>query len=504
MENYRSSVNPRLVEIVNSPASTQEARQRASLALLGTDPGQAKYLCKSFLDALPPDGRVILDILGAQPNARGVAVATSEGELERKPAGDDKAAKRQANAAAALVRLNHAAQVWPLLRQARDPTARSFLIERLAPMGVEPGVLLQGLDEQSDAAVQAALVLALGEYPENQALRSAALPRIEKLLEADDPGLHGAAQWLLRKWNQEEPLAQAARKGIRDREQRLREITRQWAQHKDQARPRWYVNSQGQTMVVIPGTQPFRMGSPPGEEGHSDFESQHTVRISRAFAIAAGPVTNEQFRHFDPDFKLSHPRLSPGPTCPVIDVNWVQAATYCNRLSEKEKIPREQWCYETDADGRVVSVRPNCLSLNGYRLPTEAEWEYTCRAGTVTCRSCGQWPELLDQYGWYLPNADGHTWPVGMKKPNGLGLFEMHGNVWNWCQNDFAGYPKDEPGIVYEDNPVFKTGRPPRMLRGGAYLKAARDVRCADRSFQGSYEVLPHVGFRPARTLKIE
>ena len=143
---------------------------------------------------------------------------------------------------------------------------------------------------------------------------------------------------------------------------------------------RWFVNGQGQTMVVIPGPVAFVMGSsdnlkqnqPPG----SDFQALplHTKRISRTFAIAASPISQAALLHF----KQKKIAQDNNPHVPAI-VSWFDAAAYCNWLSAQEGIPPSQWCYETDAKGEVIKIKENYLSLTGYRLPTEAEMEYVTR-----------------------------------------------------------------------------------------------------------------------------
>src|SRR5262249_22722195 len=130
------------------------------------------------------------------------------------------------------------------------------------------------------------------------------------------------------------------------------------------------------------------------------------------------------------------------------------------------------------------------------------EWEYACRAGAVTSRSYGETVALLGKYGWYVENSKERTWPVGSKKPNDLGLFDMHGNVFTWCQESYKQYPAPKDDGAFEDKEDFLSIElsKNRMLRGGSFFDPASNVRCALR-----YSSVPSlrnngVGFRPART----
>jgi formylglycine-generating enzyme required for sulfatase activity len=159
-----------------------------------------------------------------------------------------------------------------------------------------------------------------------------------------------------------------------------------------------------------------------------------------------------------------------------------------------------------------MKAKDNYLKLSGYRLPTEAEWEYACRAGTMTSRYYGLSETLLARYAWYRANSQNRTWPVGSLKPNDFGLFDMHGNAWEWCDNQYLHYPKAGDAI-FEDlgstEPVLDTKD--RVLRGGAFLNRPVIVRSAYRAnTPPAYRLifLPahrdfYTGFRPARTLPL-
>jgi formylglycine-generating enzyme required for sulfatase activity len=305
-------------------------------------------------------------------------------------------------------------------------------------------------------------------------------------------------------------------------------------------------------MVVIPGPVEFRMGSPPTEAGRRSDELQHKRRIGRTFAVSAKPVTVKDFQRFlrgNPKLKAwflaggqAAPLMkaySPEANGPIKTVNWYLAAAYCNWLSEQEGIRPEQWCYETNEKERanedmsvymttllqhhplaaaaglgfflagrfegVTRLRANYLSLTGYRLPTEAEWEYACRAGAETSRYYGEAEEpLLPRYGWYLKNSGDRAWPVAGKKPNDLGLFDMYGNVWCWCQDGYKSYPGPKGGGAIEDKEDYLIilSSTSRVLRGGSFLSHAVYVRSARRFRDVPTGRGDNVGFRPARTFR--
>jgi serine/threonine protein kinase/formylglycine-generating enzyme required for sulfatase activity len=423
----------------------------------------------------------------------------------------ERLAGRQANAAVALLRLGRPEAVWPLLKHDPDPRRRSYLIHRLGPMGVPLGTVLGRLEEEPDVTARSALVLGLGEFEEHAwpaGERKAVTDRLRRLYRTDDdPGLHGAAEWLLRQDKQDGWLRQVDQELAKDEAQRARRlagIRRELA--KGAARPRWYVNGQGQTLVVLPRAGEFLMGSPAGEAEREADEQRHLVRLGRAFAIAAKPVTVEQFLRFRPGHPFDK-KSAPTGDCPVNATTWYDAAEYCNWLSEQEGLPREEWCYLTNKDGKYAAgmkLAPNYLSRTGYRLPSEAEWEYACRAGAVTGRYYGESEALLEKYAWYMKNSGRRTRPVGSRMPNDWGLFDMHGNVWTWCQERYKLYAAPPGGRAVEDvedgPDVLDTEL--RVVRGGAFPEAPAEVRAARRITASPTRSNNYVGIRPVRTFR--
>jgi formylglycine-generating enzyme required for sulfatase activity len=447
----------------------------------------------------------------------GLASLLREVEKHLPPdAGEDakeKLAKRQANAGVALLKMDRSEKVWPLLKHNPDPRVRSYLIHRLGPMGADPKTVVNRLEEEPDVTIRRALVLSLGEFGEKEFPTGERAMVLEKLREVyrhdPDPGLRGAAEWLLRRWKQDRWLKQREEEWAEDnkgKERRLERIRQELAREKGAAKPHWYVSGQGQTMVILPGPAEFWMGSPSTEANRQPQEHLHLRRIGRTFAIAAKPVTVEQFLRFREDHSYVPP-LAPTIDCPVHWTMWYGAAEYCNWLSEREGIGKDQWCYEPNTQGQYsqgMKLKPHYLSLSGYRLPTAAEMEYACRAGALTSRYFGESEELLGKYGWYVGNSGGRSWPVGSLKPNDFGLFDMHGNLWCWCQERQKFHAQDQGGgPVDDDEDVLEvTDEEARLTRGGSCTNPAGLVRSASRLWVVPPTRGTYVGFRPARTFR--
>lgn len=374
-------------------------------------------------------------------------------------------AKQKANIAAALVVLGRADHVWPLLAPTADRTLRSYLIERLGSSGIRASVLKQRLDVEKNISTRRSLILAMGGLEPNQ------LPGLEQELflvyEKDpDAGLRAAAGWALRQWR---------------RAVQLRKIDQQLATGNIAAGNDWYVDKEGQTFVIL------RMPDvllEPAKTAVAGTKSEHR------FALAATEVTVEQFRKFKPVHKFDE-SVAPMPDCPVNSITWHDAAGYCNYLSKRAGLDPKEWCYE-QKDGQFAFF-PDYLKRTGYRLPTEAEWEFACRAGSRSLWCFGEADEeLAGRYVRWLGNsrADGiqRSWAVGSLKPNDWGLFDMHGNVSEWCQES-ASPEQELAGDVF------------CRVRGGDYsssdlTEGHKQHFSIPRKVSRNY-----IGFRPARTL---
>jgi serine/threonine protein kinase/formylglycine-generating enzyme required for sulfatase activity len=421
-------------------------------------------------------------------------------------ASKDRLGKRRASAAVALLNLNVPELVWPLLKHSPDPSDRSQLVHRFGPYGADVDTLVRRLGEDQDVSVQRALLLSLGDF-DDQALppdrRSAIVKTLEEKYVSKDPGLRGAAEWLLRRWGLNDVMARLDGDLIRSkiaRDKRVVDVENLLKDPRSSPEPAWYVNGQGQTMIVIPGPVKFTMGSPITEANRQWTEIPHTVKIDRSFAISAKPVTMAEFRKFRGSFRRPQ---AMSPDCPAVGVSWFQAALYCNWLSKEEGIDKSQWCYEPVA-GRKVEIKPNATKLTGYRLPTEAEMEFAIRAAAATSRYFGESEELLDHYAWSSRNSSGRPWPVGLKMPNDLGLFDSLGNCWSWCHDayrDYRGFGKS--GVDSEQGGAVKDDER-RLMRGGSYDDQASYLRSAYRNTGNPGFEFSTYGFRVARTIVVE
>jgi formylglycine-generating enzyme required for sulfatase activity len=237
-----------------------------------------------------------------------------------------------------------------------------------------------------------------------------------------------------------------------------------------------------------------------GEFWMDDGAERHRQRIGRSFAVASKEVTVEQLLRFRKDHQFVK-NCAPKADCPVNGVTWYDAAAYCNWLSEREGIPKWQWCYVGQYPGAMSMVH-DYLRRTGYRLPTEAEWEFACRAGSETTYSFGDAADLLAKYAWFNENSPRQTQSVGMLRPNEYGLFDMHGNACEWTQSAYRPVGKTEGEIIRDDEDynTDTNGIKLRLLRGGSFGLDAVRVRSAYRIGYEAIDRRNDVGFRPART----
>jgi formylglycine-generating enzyme required for sulfatase activity len=237
-------------------------------------------------------------------------------------------------------------------------------------------------------------------------------------------------------------------------------------------------------MVLIPaGT--FTMGSPYNEQDRiADEGPQHQVTITRPFYMGKYEVTQAQWQAVMGRNTAS--TYGVGNNYPVYYVSWDTCVRFCNELSERQGL-RKVYNESTQAD----------MSANGYRLPTEAEWEYACRAGTTTRFYWGDDPNYsqIGQYAWYGGNSPSGTNEVGLKLPNAWGLYDMSGNVWEWCGDWFGSYANDA-----QIDPIGLINGSLRVIRSGRWFGEGSYCRSALRNGFSPGQGGNHIGLRLQRS----
>lgn len=213
----------------------------------------------------------------------------------------------------------------------------------------------------------------------------------------------------------------------------------------------------------------FIMGSPLDELGRSNsVEDQFSLTLNDGYWIGKYPITQAQWDSVIDNNPKDHDYH---PDCPIVNVNWDEATLFCDQLNLKFKESLHK----------------------GYNfgLPTEAQWEYACRAGSQTMYYNGDDPNQLFEIAWFCDNSDGHVHLVGEKQPNKWNLYDMLGNVYEWCYDSITQYP-DHSAQDWYGEPQHYT----RSLRGGAFSHSPTTIRCANRGYLIENAKRPHIGFR--------
>ena len=324
----------------------------------------------------------------------------------------------------------------------------------------------QRLAVEHDVSARRALILALAAASPDRLPQMSS--QMAELYELDiDPGIHGAAGYFLRKW------------GLEDR---LLEIDQKLATGEIVGDRNWYLAKKGLTFTIIDGPETLMV-----RRDHSAPPDKHR------FAIAATETTVEQFRAFMPGHKIDE-KVAGAPGSPVNMVSWHLAAAYCNWLTLEEGMGDECKCYlQVSRDPDLYELLPDYQARAGYRLPTMAEWQYACVAGAKTGWSFGVAnADLASRYMWWLGNSrKGEILSLhaaASLKPNDFGLFDMHGNVAEWCQDS------DQPGTRLGKDDLWG------VLHGGHFRTDYPGTGSAEKFPYGRKNFDKSTGFRVART----
>jgi len=267
-------------------------------------------------------------------------------------------------------------------------------------------------------------------------------------------------------------------------------------------------DSMVETDAAIPGSWvnikagSFTMGSPASESCRDADETARAVTLTRAFVMAATEVTQGQYRKLMGKNPAFHSAC--GDACPVDWVSWHEAAAYCNALSALKGVAG---CYQCSGAAGQTRCQPSGKpgSCAGYRLPSEAEWEYAARAGTKTpfhnggISSCMTTDAGAGAIAWYKVNASGLPHAVKGKAANAWGLFDMSGNVYEWT----ADWYRASPGSAAATDPTGPASGTERVFRGGAWYFNAEHARSANRERYSPDKRFTFLGFRCVRTASL-
>ena len=494
---------PELNELFNSPTTSEIDRFTIATILTRQASDNPARLANLVLQSGPREYPILVAALREHPlEAKAILTSEFNSTIPANATREEmnRIEKRKAHAAAALQEFKETRETAVALTAPPDSSLSGYLEDRVGKLNRNQETLFEMLNS-ADTNLRAALTRSLaGMQIEGlkPGLRERLTSTIRKFFETDpDAGVHSAAEWALKSWGLQSTID---------------ELKRTLATRDPVPDRNWYINRQGQTFVIFRGPVISRLGSPTDEKGRDSDEQQFSQTIQRDFCVCTTEVTNEQLCTLVPAHK-NKLDLSRTPDSPITRVNWFRAAEYCNALSKSEDLPDSEQCFyflnlkqptAKIPTGEVMpsyQPEPNYLSRSGYRLLTEAEWEYACRAGTTTTYSWGTDQTLSARYAWSVSNSNGINWPVGSLCPNGFGLFDMHGNVAEWTFDKYIELQNLKPPVDIEDaSKIFDKDK--RPVRGSSTSETVDYLRSANRTPTEVRGTGGRIGFRVARTIR--
>ncbi len=511
------------LERLYTAAGDDTRRRQAALVLGHLFNGDVDYLVNLVDLGSAEQLRVLIPFLRPLQDELLVKIDGSFSASANPDVPPDFAVTRQVNRALLACALGETELLESIWLNVSDPSGRTEAIHRYGPAGLGPQPLRYWFarDSTTDARIVSAALETLVEASDRDlhtTARQSFVPLIAEIFQRNpDSGVHQAAAWVLRQWNQQ-PTLQQARLAVQS------------------VAPRpgmnWHEDPQGMSWIVVGPVASFAMGNPDANLKGAMAAVSHRREIPRRWGISATEITVGEFRAFEESLMerarielegkdaeqdpaalealqrsvkrlertIANRQLGDDPSVPVTNVTWIEAAAYCNWLSEQAGLDPSVWAYPPEANSLSFDDHsPADANLQGFRLPTAAEWEYLCRAGSQTQYYVGRTPQWLSAYEWTVENSSESLHPVGQLKPNWLGGFDLHGNAAEWC-DDWPIVLSEEPTETIVDGRAEKYLADDREIRGGSY----RDEfgRISSYARDGDFPDAGYAwrGFRLART----
>ncbi len=463
--------------------------------------------------------------------------------------------QRRANSAVTLLRLGEREKVLPVFDMTDDPEALTQFIFRCRDRGVRVEELLDCLRIVSESPVDRhprntryALFLALGEYTLSEIPESRREALLTQLADSyrNDPssGVHGSAGWLLRQWGQAEVVRvvdQIPSPYSTDREWFTLAITvtptappkpkEKPAEEKGAKESKTEQPAEGDgkkkaevedakpeplppktfyyTFVVFPAgeSEISSVSDEPDRSKQENKEVRHSVTLTRPFALLDREITMEELIAFKPNYADYMKQLAAKPSDGGFAADWYDSVSFCRWLGEQSGISEEDQSY---ADPESLAKEdypsepnpsanwaprnwPQQVGKPGFRLPTESEWEVASRSGVRTAYGYGSEVGLLGRFGWFVENSGKQVHPPRELRPSVRGLFDMHGNAYEWTHDWYSNYK--ETAVV---DPMVSEGGTPRVIRGGSWRSVAAYCRTAIRITNDPTSRADRNGFRVA------